>query len=70
MATTDTDAQPEHDEASAEYQRGMEEIRKQLGVLKNPDKPRPRDVFPVPAHQEIVDEVKAGYDLVVAGVGD
>jgi hypothetical protein len=24
----------------------------------------------VPAHKEIVDEVKAGYDLVVAGVGD
>lgn len=33
MATTDTDAQPEHDEASAEYQRGMEEIRKQLGPM-------------------------------------
>ena len=24
----------------------------------------------VPAHQEIVDEVKAGYDVMVAGVGD
>ena len=24
----------------------------------------------VPAHQEIIDQVKAGYDLVVAGVGD
>jgi hypothetical protein len=24
----------------------------------------------VPAHKEIIDEVKAGYDLVVAGVGD
>jgi hypothetical protein len=24
----------------------------------------------VPAHKEIVDEVTAGYDLVVAGVGD
>ena len=33
MATTDTDAQPEHDEASAEYQRGMNEIRKQLGPM-------------------------------------
>ena len=29
-----------------------EQIRRQLGVLKNPDKPRPREVFPVPAHQE------------------
>jgi zinc protease len=29
-----------------------EQIRKQLGGLKNPDKPRPREVFPVPAHQE------------------
>ncbi|HEY6552144.1 MAG TPA: pitrilysin family protein, partial [Vicinamibacteria bacterium] len=29
-----------------------EQIRKQLGVLENPGKPRPRDVFPVPAHQE------------------
>jgi len=28
------------------------QIRKQLGVLKNPDKPRPREVFPVPPHQE------------------
>ena len=24
----------------------------------------------VPAHKEIVDEVKAGYDVMVAGVGD
>jgi len=24
----------------------------------------------VPAHQEIIDEVKASYDLVVAGIGD
>ena len=29
-----------------------EQIRKQLGGLKNPDTPRPREVFPVPAHQE------------------
>ena len=29
-----------------------EQIRKNLGDLKNPDKPRPRDVFSVPAHQE------------------
>jgi len=26
-------SQPEHDEASAEYQRGMNEIRKQLGPM-------------------------------------
>ena len=24
----------------------------------------------VPAHKEIIDEVKAGYDIMVAGVGD
>ena len=24
----------------------------------------------VPAHQEVIDEVKAGYDVMVAGVGD
>ena len=24
----------------------------------------------VPAHKEVVDEVKAGYDVMVAGVGD
>jgi hypothetical protein len=24
----------------------------------------------VPAHKEVIDEVKAGYDLVVAGIGD
>jgi hypothetical protein len=24
----------------------------------------------VPAHKEIIDEVKAGYDVMVAGVGD
>jgi hypothetical protein len=24
----------------------------------------------VPAHKEVIDEVKAGYDLMVAGVGD
>ena len=24
----------------------------------------------VPAHKEVIDEVKAGYDVVVAGVGD
>jgi predicted Zn-dependent peptidase len=29
-----------------------EQIRKQLGVLKNPGTERPRDTFPVPAHQE------------------
>ncbi|HWM93118.1 MAG TPA: insulinase family protein [Thermoanaerobaculia bacterium] len=29
-----------------------EQIRRQFRGLKNPDKPRPRDTFPVPAHQE------------------
>ncbi len=29
-----------------------EKIRKQFAGLKNPDKPRPREVFPVPAHAE------------------
>jgi hypothetical protein len=24
----------------------------------------------VPAHKEVIDEVKAGYDLMVAGIGD
>jgi len=24
----------------------------------------------VPAHKEVIDEVKAGYDVMVAGVGD
>jgi diacylglycerol kinase family enzyme len=24
----------------------------------------------VPAHQEVIDQVKAGYDVMVAGVGD
>ena len=33
MTRTEADSPPEHDEASAEYQRGMEEIRKQLGPM-------------------------------------
>ena len=33
MARTEADSHPEHDEASAEYQRGMDEIRKQLGPM-------------------------------------
>lgn len=33
MDRTEADSHPEHDEASAEYQRGMDEIRKQLGPM-------------------------------------
>lgn len=33
MGRTEADSHPEHDEASAEYQRGMDEIRKQLGPM-------------------------------------
>ena len=33
MARTEADSQAGHDEASAEYQRGMDEIRKQLGPM-------------------------------------
>ena len=33
MASSEADSHAEHDEASAEYQRGMEEIRKQLGPM-------------------------------------
>ena len=33
MASSEADSHPEHDEASAEYQRGMNEIRKQLGPM-------------------------------------
>ena len=33
MAGTEADSHAEHDEASAEYQRGMNEIRKQLGPM-------------------------------------
>ncbi|HVG11164.1 MAG TPA: insulinase family protein [Thermoanaerobaculia bacterium] len=29
-----------------------QQISKQLGVLKNPGTPRPREIFPVPTHQE------------------
>lgn len=33
MATTEAQSAAEHDEASAEYQRGMNEMRKQLGPM-------------------------------------